>query len=90
MAKKTKPGHRVNPSSKAERPKRSNRVVVSFTDKELDAIKLYCKRYKVKSKAGFMREMALRAVMIKFLDDYPTLFGKGELDSLVVKQTSTT
>jgi hypothetical protein len=64
--------------------KRQNRVTILLSDREMGAIDAYCKRYKVKSKARFIREQALRAVMTKFLDDYPTLFRKNELDSLVV------
>lgn len=68
--------------------KRQNRVTILLSDRELAAIDAYCKRYKVKSKARFIREQALRAVMTKFLDDYPTLFRKHELDSLVVPNAS--
>jgi len=66
--------------------KRQHKVTVLLNDKELEAIDVYCKKYKIKSKAGFMRESILRTVMTQFLEDYPTLFEKQELDSLVVRQ----
>ncbi|TCO09635.1 hypothetical protein [Natronoflexus pectinivorans] len=68
--------------------KRQHKVTILLNDKELEAIDMYCKKYKVKSKAGFIRESALRNVMTQFLEDYPTLFAKQELDSLVVRHVA--
>ena len=64
--------------------RRNNKVTVFFNDKEMEAIDAYCKKYKIESRAALMREMTLRAVMTKFLDDYPTLFEKQDLDRLIV------
>ena len=50
----------------------------------VEAIDAYCKKYKVEGRAALIREMALRSVMGRFLDDYPTLFEKQDLDRLVV------
>ena len=50
----------------------------------MEAIDAYCKKYKIESRAALIREMTLRAVMTKFLDDYPTLFEKQDLDRLIV------
>ncbi len=68
----------------ATKAKRSNKVTVFFNDKEMEAIDAYCKKYKVEGRAALIREMALRSVMGRFLDDYPTLFEKQDLDRLVV------
>ncbi len=64
--------------------RRNNKVTVFFNDKEMEAIDAYCKKYKIESRAALMREMTLRAVMGKFLEDYPTLFEKQDLDRLIV------
>ncbi len=64
--------------------KRSNKVTVFFNDKEMEAIDTYCKKYKIEGRAALIREMALRSVMGKFLEDYPTLFEKQDLDRLIV------
>ncbi len=55
-----------------------------LTDEENSAIEMYCKKYKIRNKSKFMREAVLRTVMEKFLDDYPTLFEKDDLDELIV------
>jgi len=66
------------------RPKRVHRTSFMLTEEENSAIEHYCKKYKVKNKARFMREVVLRTVMGRLLDDYPTLFDKEELDDLIV------
>jgi hypothetical protein len=64
--------------------KRNNKVTVCFNDKEMDAIDAYCKKYRLTSRAALIREMSLRAVLGKFLEDYPTLFEKQEMDRLII------
>ena len=59
---------------KTIKEKRDNKVSVSFTDKEIEAIDRYCKKYKVRARTKVIREAALRFVMDRFLTDYPTLF----------------
>ena len=88
MAQKTKKKKAVVHKVRDAAMKRQHKVTVLLNDKELEAIEVYCKKYKAKSKAGFMREAALRTVMTQFLEDYPTLFHKQELDSLVVRHVS--
>lgn len=65
---------------------RGNKVTISLSDRELDAINSYCKKYKVASRAAVIREGAVRFVMERFLNDYPTLFAKSELDQLIVQK----
>ncbi len=67
--------------------KRKHRLTIQLNDTELDAIELYCKKYKIKNKSAFVREIVLKEVMTRFLDDYPTLFEKQVLDTLVVYDT---
>ena len=88
MAQKSKKKGAVVAKVRETSLKRQHKVTVLLNDKELEAIDVYCKKYKIKSKAGFMRESTLRTVMAQFLEDYPTLFEKQELDSLVVHQVS--
>lgn len=88
MAKKAKPKETLPPSLRTEAYKRRHKAVILLNDKELEAIEMYCKKYKVKSKTGFMREAVLRTVMAQFLADYPTLFEKKELDNLVVRHVA--
>lgn len=62
---------------------RRNRIVVTLSDSELDALLLYVRQFKAKSKTTVVREAVLRMVMERFVDNYPTLFGKNEMDSLI-------
>ena len=64
--------------------KRVHRTSFMLTAEENSAIEHYCKKYKIKNKARFMRETVLRTVMERLLDDYPTLFDKKDLDDLIV------
>jgi hypothetical protein len=84
MPKKTKDSE-SNYLNRDEAFKRKHKVSFLLNDKELEAIEVYCKRYKVKNKARFMRESVLRTVMNQFMDDYPTLFEKKDLDQLRVE-----
>ncbi|MDG5799168.1 hypothetical protein QA597_02200 [Marinilabiliaceae bacterium ANBcel2] len=65
--------------------KRKHKASFTLNDKELEAIEVYCKKYKIKNRSKFLRESVLKTVMIKFFEDYPTLFEKQDLDKLVVK-----
>ena len=71
-------------STHLPRKKRVHRSTFMLTDEENSAIEKYCKKYKIKNKSKFMREAVLRTVMERFLEDYPTLFDKKELDDLIV------
>ena len=71
-------------SSHQPRKKRIHRSTFMLTDEEKSAIEQYCKKYKIRNKSKFMREAVLRTVMERFLDDYPTLFDKKDLDDLIV------
>ncbi|MBN2164817.1 MAG: hypothetical protein JW717_00925 [Marinilabiliaceae bacterium] len=64
--------------------KRKHRAGFMLNDKELEAVDAYCKKYKIDNKSKFMRETVLRYVMEQFLEDYPTLFEKQDLDRLRV------
>ncbi len=62
---------------------RKHKATFLLNDKENEAVEVYCKKYKISNKSKFMREAVLRVVMEQFLDDYPTLFEKQDLDKLI-------
>jgi hypothetical protein len=56
--------------------KRIYRKSILFNEREIQAIEHYCKKYKIKNKSKFMREMIITSVLKKFDEDYPSLFEK--------------
>jgi len=88
MAKKTKKKGGVPVKARDEAYRRTHKATFLLNDKENEAIEAYCKKYKIVNKSRFMREAVLRTVMTRFLEDYPTLFEKQELDSLVVRHVA--
>nr|WP_321408788.1 hypothetical protein [uncultured Carboxylicivirga sp.] len=62
---------------------RRHKATFLLNDKENQAIETYCKKYKIGNKSKFMREAVMRIVMENFLEDYPTLFEKQDLDRLI-------
>lgn len=85
MAKKAKDPRLNKTNSRDDSLKRKHKATFLLNDKELEAFEVYCKRYKVKNKARFMRESVMRTVMDQFMEDYPTLFEKKDLDRLRVE-----
>ncbi len=61
---------------KDENLKRVHRKSILFNKREIQAIDHYCKRYKIRNKSKFMREMIITSVLKKFDEDYPSLFEK--------------
>ena len=61
---------------KDESLKRIHRKSILFNKREMQAIDHYCKKYKIKNKSKFMREMIITSVLKKFDEDYPSLFEK--------------
>jgi hypothetical protein len=61
---------------KDESLKRLYRKSILFNKREIQAIDHFCKRYKIKNKSKFMREMIITSVLKKFDEDYPSLFEK--------------
>ena len=62
---------------------RKHKATFLLNDKENAAIEAYCKKYKVSNKSKFMRETVMRVVMEQFLEDYPTLFEKKDMDRMI-------
>ncbi len=63
---------------------RAHRTSFMLNEKEKEAIDLYCKKNKIRNKSKFMRETLMRTVMDHFLEDYPTLFDKKDMDKIRV------
>lgn len=63
---------------------RNNKITITLSDRELEAIDDYCRKYKAQSRSAVVREGAIRFVMGKFMADYPTLFCKRDLDRMIV------
>ena len=57
-----------------EKLRRTNRTSILFNQREQEAIKLYCDKYKIRNKSKFMREVIMTEILKKFDEDYPTLF----------------
>jgi hypothetical protein len=64
--------------------KRTHRSAFLLNDKEKEALDSYCKKNKIKNKSKFIRETLLRTVMDHFLEDYPTLFDKKDMDKIKI------
>ncbi len=84
MAKKYKKNNtsELQKISRENSLKRSHRTAFLLNDKEKEAIESYCKKNKIKNKSKFMRETLMRVIMDHFLDDYPTLFDKKDMDKI--------
>jgi len=60
--------------------KRINKRVISFNNKEINAIEQYCKKYKIGNKSQFMREAVIKSILKKMDEDYPTLWDGYQLN----------
>jgi len=64
--------------NKEERLKRTNRLSLMLNSRELRALGIYCSRYRVKNKSGFLRETIMKAIIKKFEEEHPTLWEEPE------------
>jgi hypothetical protein len=62
------------PGFNNERLKRIHRKELVFNAMELEAINIYCKRYRIKNRSKFLREAIISKVLKKFEMDHPRLF----------------
>ncbi|WP_066628328.1 hypothetical protein [Labilibacter marinus] len=86
MAKKknTKAGVSRSGSTVSSSLRRKHRTAFLLNEKEKEAIESYCKKNKIRNKSKFMRETLMRTVMDHFLEDYPTLFDKKDMDKIKI------
>ncbi|MCK9305205.1 MAG: hypothetical protein PHP30_06695 [Bacteroidales bacterium] len=57
-----------------ENLKRRHRKSILLNDKELEAVELYCKKYKISSESKFFREAIISTILRQFEEDHPRLF----------------
>ncbi|MFO8022504.1 MAG: hypothetical protein R6U65_08555 [Perlabentimonas sp.] len=62
------------PGFNNERLKRVHRKALLFNTLELEAINIYCKKYKIKNRSKFLREAIITKVLQQFENDHPKLF----------------
>jgi hypothetical protein len=66
------------PIFKEERLRRSNRLSLMLNNREMRALGVYCNRYRVKNKSGFLRETIMKAILKRFEEEHPTLWEENE------------
>ncbi len=78
LASETKRSRLKRSSYKAEKLKRNNRLSLMLNNREMKALGIYCNRYRVKNKSGFMRETIMKAIIQRFDNEHPTLWEETE------------
>jgi len=54
--------------------KREHRKTLLFNDAEMEAIRSFCKKYKITNQARFFRESIITTILQKTEEDHPKLF----------------
>ena len=54
--------------------KREHRKALLFNDAEMEAIRSFCKKYKITNEAKFFREAIITTILRKTEEDHPKLF----------------
>jgi hypothetical protein len=66
------------PIFKEDRLRRNNRLSLMLNNREMRALGIYCNRYRIKNKSGFLRETIMRAILKRFEEEHPTLWEENE------------
>jgi hypothetical protein len=66
------------PIFKEDRLRRNNRLSLMLNNREMRALGIYCNRYRIKNKSGFLRETIMKAILKRFEDEHPTLWEDNE------------
>ena len=78
MARKKKSKkHNLAPGFRSEeraRLVRSRRKVILFNEREISLIDQYCKKFSVRNKSAFMRDIVISHILEQLDDNYPQLF----------------
>jgi len=61
-------------SSRNARLRRTYRKTILFNEKEKAAIEGYCKKYGIKSKSAFIRNVVISHILVDIDENYPSLF----------------
>jgi hypothetical protein len=73
---------------KEEQLKRINRFSVMLNDREMRALEIYCKRYRISNKSEFFRETIMKAILKRFDDEHPSLWEESEPTLFTQEDTS--
>lgn len=65
---------------KEEKLKRNNRLTLMLNSREMRAIDVYCRRYRVRNKSRFLRETVMNAILKRFDEEMPSLWEDNEPD----------
>jgi hypothetical protein len=66
------------PIFKEDRLRRNNRLSLMLNNREMRALGIYCNRYRIKNKSGFLRETIMKAILKRFEEEHPTLWEENE------------
>jgi hypothetical protein len=66
------------PIIKEDRLRRNNRLSLMLNNREMRALGIYCNRYRIKNKSGFLRETIMRAILKRFEEEHPSLWEENE------------
>jgi len=62
------------PGFNSEKLKRRHRKSILFNAMEIDAINMYCKRYRIHNRSKFIRETIISKILRTIEQDHPKLF----------------
>jgi hypothetical protein len=66
------------PIFKEDRLRRNNRLSLMLNNREMRALGIYCNRYRIRNKSGFLRETIMKAILKRFEEEHPTLWEENE------------
>jgi hypothetical protein len=66
------------PIFKEDRLRRNNRLSLMLNNREMRALGIYCNRYRIRNKSGFLRETIMKAILKRFEDEHPSLWEENE------------
>ncbi len=49
-----------------------------LNDREMRALEIYCRRYRISNKSEFFRETIMKAILKRFDDEHPSLWEESE------------
>lgn len=71
---------RRNSGVKETKMRRTSRLTLTLNSREMKALSVYCSRYRIQNKAGFLRETLMKEIIRRFNDEHPTLWEEGDPD----------
>jgi hypothetical protein len=66
------------PIFKEDRLRRNNRLSLMLNNREMRALGIYCNRYRIRNKSGFLRETIMKAILKRFEEEHPSLWEENE------------